>query len=266
MTPEELYAQQQQYSGNGIAQAVANARQINANNNADAAIPIIENAPSQVVSQLNQMNADSAYKSKMADRAAIEGRRDAMLDAREAKLNAAAGYVPGQAPASGLGGNVLDGIVAQAPTQFNGKYIKTENHNLGKGLYNAHTKTYGSKATRNFNPGNITGMSGKLLYGAIGMADSPVGDKGDRSQLVFNTPKAGFQAMHQLAMNNYSGAPINKSFSKWQTDQNSFKAKLNDLSKNGINTGSKYSALSPEQQGLFRKIWSQHEGYRGEFY
>jgi len=108
MTPEKLYAQQQQYSGNGIAQAVANARQAKANNNADAAIPIIENAPSQVVSQLSQMNAESAYKSKMADRAAIEGRRDAMLDAREAKLNAAAGYVPGQAPASGLGGNVLN--------------------------------------------------------------------------------------------------------------------------------------------------------------
>ena len=172
-----------------------------------------------------------------------------------------------EAQVAGLGNVVApsSSVVSSAP--FDGKYIKTEDHNLGKGLYNSYTKQYGSKATRNFNPGNITGMGGNLLYGAVGMADSPIGDKGDQTQLVFKTPQAGFDAMHKLALSNrYNTAPINTAFSAWQTDQKSFKNKLHDLNKAGINTNNKYANLSPEQQKVFRKVWSQHEGYRGDFY
>jgi len=144
--------------------------------------------------------------------------------------------------------------------------IISEDHNKGLGLYNPYTKTYGSKATRNFNPGNITGMSGKLLYGAVGISKSNVGDKGDRAQLVFSSPQAGFKAMHQLALNNYNNAPISVAFSKWQSDKNSFKNKLLSLQKAGVNINSKYGMLDKAQQKTFRKIWAQHEGYKGKFF
>ena len=105
----------------------------------------------------------------------------------------------------------------------------------GKGLdirttkmYNHYTKKRGAKATRNNNPGNITGMGGKLLYGAKGFARSNTGDKGDQNQLVYESAESGFKAMHALAMKNYSGGPIKQQFNKWQTDKKSFNKKLRD--------------------------------------
>jgi len=125
----------------------------------------------------------------------------------------------------------------------------------------------GSKATRNNNPSNITGMGGKLLYGAIGFAKSNTGDAGDRNQLVYATPQAGFQAFHRLASSGrYNSAPINKAFSKWQTDQVSFRNKLSDLARHGVDTNKRYRDLSPQAQKVFRMVWSKHEGYKGEFY
>ena len=133
-------------------------------------------------------------------------------------------------------------------------------------MYNTYTKKKGSKATRNNNPGNITGMGGKLLYGAVGFAKSSTGDKGDQNQLVYHSEAEGFKAMHDLAIKNYSAGPIKQQFNKWQTDKRSFRHKLRDLEKFGINTSKSYKALSAADQKLFRKIWSQHEGYRGTFY
>ena len=135
-----------------------------------------------------------------------------------------------------------------------------------KGRYNTYTKKRGTKATRNNNPGNITGMGGKLLYGAKGFARSSTGDKGDQNQLVYGTAEEGFKAMHTLAMSKYSRGPIRQQFKRWQTDMKSFNRKLKDLSKYGVNINKSYASLDPQDQKLFRKIWSQHEGYRGTFY
>jgi hypothetical protein len=134
------------------------------------------------------------------------------------------------------------------------------------GTKNPFTNKVGNKATRNNNPGNITGMGGKLLYGAIGFNRSNTGDRGDRMQLVFKTPQDGFKAMHQLALNKYSNAPIRTAFDKWQTDKKSFKHKLSALKRAGIDINKKYSQLSPEEQFTFRRIWSRYEGYRGQTY
>ena len=135
-----------------------------------------------------------------------------------------------------------------------------------QGMFNPITGIKGTKATRNNNPGNITGMGNKLLYGAIGFAKSRTGDNGDQNQLVYKTPQEGFRAMHELAVKRYSQAPINMAFSKWQTDQKSFANKISDLNKYGIDTRKRYVDLTPDDQKLFRKIWSQHEGYRGTYY
>ena len=138
---------------------------------------------------------------------------------------------------------------------------------LSKGLTTEERLARGlSKATGNNNPGNITGMGGELLYGAVDFARTNTGDKGDQNQLVYGTPQAGFNAMHTLAMNNYSKGPIKTAFSKWQTDKKSFQNKLRDLSKYGVDVNKPYSRLNKDDQKLFRKIWSQHEGYKGEFY
>jgi hypothetical protein len=138
----------------------------------------------------------------------------------------------------------------------NHKYIN-ENDRIKNGI---------SKATAHNNPGNITGMGGKLLYNAIGIASSNTGDSGDRKQLIYATPEDGFKAMHTLAVRHYSDAPIRIAFNKWQTDKASFFNKLRDLEKYGIDTSKKYTDLNSTDQKLFRKIWSQHEGYRGKFF
>jgi len=252
MAVEDFYSMQnQQYSKSGIRDDVSRAKQIRSKR--DAGVDILS-APtfeeSQLANTISAINAQNDQQ-KAFD---LQTEREAMYD------NAVVAPL-----GMGDGNNIVVGKNTGS-VPFDGTYIKTEDHNLGKGLYNAHTKKYGTKASRNNNPGNITGMSGNLLYGAVGMADSPHGDKGDRTQLVFNSPQEGFNAMHNLALKRYSGAPIGSAFSKWQTDQESFRGKLKDLNSAGINTGSKYSSLSPGQQKLFRQIWSRHEGYRGDYY
>jgi hypothetical protein len=145
--------------------------------------------------------------------------------------------------------------------------ISHEASPLSRGLTTEERLARGlSKATGNNNPGNITGMGGKLLYGAIDFARSSTGDKGDQNQLVYSTPQAGFEAMHRLAVDKYSNGPIKTAFAKWQTDKKAFQNKLNDLAKYGVDINKPYSKLDKDSQKLFRKIWSQHEGYRGEFY
>ena len=132
------------------------------------------------------------------------------------------------------------------------------------GTVNPLTKRKGTKAYRNYNPGNITGMSGKLLYGAIGFAKSNTGDAGDRMQLVFPSEEAGFKAMHQLALDRYSGGAIKTEFAKWQTDKKAFLSKLSALKRAGIDINKRYSDLSPKEQRKFRKIWAMFEGYKGK--
>jgi len=136
----------------------------------------------------------------------------------------------------------------------------------GGDKFNEVTGKRGTKATRNNNPGNITGMAGKLLYGAVGFAYSGTGDKGDQSQLIFKTPEEGFKAMDKLARTKYSNGPIRTEFRKWQTDMKSFNNKLQSLKRAGVDINKSYASLDSDKQKAFRKIWSQHEGYRGEFY
>jgi len=127
--------------------------------------------------------------------------------------------------------------------------------------------TSGTKAERNNNPANITGMGGKLIYGAVAFATSNTGDAGDRKQLVFKTIKEGFKAMDDLYKKKYSDKPIAIDFKKHQTDMVSFASKLKDLRKHGIDVDkTKYSDLKPKDQLLFRKIFAKWEGYRGKTY
>ncbi len=161
-----------------------------------------------------------------------------------------------------MNGNPYDLNIASKP--FDGKYIATEDHNLGKGLYNTLTGIYGSKATRNNNPGNITGAGGKLLYGASGIASSPVGDTGDRTQLVFDSPKAGARAMRNLmSSKSYNNQGIAKDFAKWQSDKKAWNNMLIGLKDKGIDTNKTFNQLSPENQYIMLNQRASHEGYKG---
>ena len=131
--------------------------------------------------------------------------------------------------------------------------------------HNPYTKKSGNKAFRNNNPGNITGMSGKLLYGAARIAHSKYGDKGDQAQLVYDTPDKGFRAMHSLmSSDRYNNAPIHQAFAKWQSDKAAWANMLVDLNKSGINTQQRFGQLSPAHQALFMNKRARHEGWTGQ--
>ncbi len=127
---------------------------------------------------------------------------------------------------------------------------------------NGVVKERGSKSWRHNNPGNITGMGGKLLFGAIGIAKSNTGDKGDRAQLVFSSTQAGFDAMRALMIKRYSDGPIVSEFREYQTDMVSFGKKIRDVAAHGISTSQVFSQLSKEEQDTFMKIWAKWEGYK----
>jgi len=122
-----------------------------------------------------------------------------------------------------------------------------------------------NKATRNNNPGNITGMGGKLLYGAIGFARSNTGDAGDHVQLVFKTPQDGFKAMHKLmSSERYNKEPISKAFKQYQTDMNAYNNILKEYRRKGINVDRlRYNDLTPAQKAIFLSTRARFEGYQG---
>ena len=131
-------------------------------------------------------------------------------------------------------------------------------------MYNPYTKKYGNKAFRNNNQGNITGMSGNLLYGASRIARSKHGDAGDRGQLVFDTPKQGWQAMYSLMKSDrYNNAPIRQAFSKYQSDQKAWSNMLHNLEVAGIDTKSKFNSLPMKQKLTFMNQRAKHEGWTG---
>ena len=153
---------------------------------------------------------------------------------------------------AGTNTSVLDG----------NKYINDQK--VGGRMYNPYTKLYGSKATRNFNPGNITGMGGKLLYGASRIARSNHGDAGDRGQLVFDNARDGWRAMRGLmSSERYNNAPINKAFSKWQSDKNAWGNMVTNMEAEGINTNDTFNKLPLDKQLRFMRIRARHEGYKG---
>jgi len=176
-------------------------------------------------------------------------------------------------------GELLDPILAREQgggdvslSQGGGSFSPNASSN-GKGFtiydngkYNSYTKLSGNKAFRNNNPGNISGMSGNLLYGASGFARNSHGDAGDRAQLVFNTPQQGYKAMYQLMSGkNYNNAPISKAFSKYQSNQVAWKNMQNAMVKNGINPRtSTFNQLSPQQKVWFMNSRAAHEGYTGQ--
>ncbi len=135
----------------------------------------------------------------------------------------------------------------------------------GSGVIVGENNSFKSKASRNNNPGNITGMGGKLLYGASGIARSNTGDKGDRAQLVFNSPQDGWNAMRKLmSSERYNSAPIRQSFRQYQTDQNAYANILKEYQRKGINVDNQtFNSLTPELQNEFMKTRARFEGYRG---
>jgi len=142
-------------------------------------------------------------------------------------------------------------------TPGSGANIKTS------GMFNEFTGLRGNKAFRNNNPGNITGMGGKLLYGAKGFAGSKHGDAGDRNQLVYGSAEDGTRAMHSLMSGSkYNNAPIAQAFSKWQTDQKAWNRMKNEYRHAGIDVDrSRYNDLSSGQKQKFMQIRANHEGY-----
>jgi len=141
--------------------------------------------------------------------------------------------------------------------------IYDEDHNLGKGFYNPYTKKYGNKAYRNNNPGNITGMSGKLLRGAARLAHNKFGDKGDQIQQVYDTPAAGWKAMYGLMKDKYSKGTIRNSFSKWQSDQKAWGKMKDDLVASGINIDKGFMDLNLEDRMVLMNQRAHHEGWTG---
>ncbi len=135
----------------------------------------------------------------------------------------------------------------------------------GSGMYNEMTGLRGNKAFRNNNPGNITGMSGNLLYGAKGIARSGTGDVGDRAQLVYETADDGWRAMNSLMSGSrYNNAPIASAFSKYQSDQNAWSNMKKHLTKSGIDVNnSTFNQLSPQQKIVFMNQRARHEGFTG---
>ena len=132
-------------------------------------------------------------------------------------------------------------------------------------MYNPYTKISGTKATRNNNPGNITGMSGKLLYGASRIAHSKYGDSGDQRQLVYDTPEQGWKAMHSLMSGDrYNKTNIAQDFAKYQSDKKAWGNMLNDLRSKGINPDmNTFNKLSPAQKLYFMQSRARHEGFKG---
>ena len=167
--------------------------------------------------------------------------------------------------------SMMEGV---PPSQFSGNLVGYASNGspvgdgftiTDDGMYNSYTKLRGNKAYRNNNPGNISGMSGNLLYGAKGFARNSVGDVGDRSQLVFQTPQAGWKAMYSLMSgDSYNNAPINKAFSKYQSDQDIWKSMVGDMRANGINADrSTFNQLNNRQKVWFMNQRARHEGFTG---
>jgi hypothetical protein len=143
------------------------------------------------------------------------------------------------------------------------KYVYHQS--LNGELYNPYTKQSGSKATRNFNPGNITGMNGKLLYGAHKIARSNHGDVGDQSQLVFGSARDGWRAMHSLMRSDkYNKAGIAQDFAKWQSDKAAWSNMLSKMQSSGIDTNMTFNSLPMNQKIEFMRMRAAHEGYKGQ--
>ena len=164
----------------------------------------------------------------------------------------------GHMPNSG-GSNATGNFVPNAATQGKGFTI------YDNGKYNSHTGLSGNKAYRNNNPGNISGMGGKLIYGASGFARNSHGDAGDRAQLVFNTPRQGWKAMNQLMSgDSYNNAPISQAFAKYQSNQTAWKNMQSAMVNHGIDPRrSTFNQLSPNQKIWFMNNRASHEGYTG---
>ena len=121
-----------------------------------------------------------------------------------------------------------------------------------------------NQATRNKNPGNLSGMSGNLLYGATSIANSKNKDAGDRAQLVFDTPEKGWNAMKSLmSSERYNKDGFRQDFSKWQTDQKAFNNILLDMTNKGININKRFIDTSPHEQKIAMNTRARFEGYQG---
>jgi hypothetical protein len=126
--------------------------------------------------------------------------------------------------------------------------------------------TNGTRAERNFNPGNITGAGGKLLYGSVGFdRDNRPTDVGDRTQLQFATPDDGLRAVYSLSSGSrYNNEPINKAFAKYQSDQNVFASKLKDASNSGVDINKTFNEQSPEGKASWLNLTTRWEGWHGK--
>jgi len=128
--------------------------------------------------------------------------------------------------------------------------------------------TTGSRANRNFNPFNITGMSGKKLYGAVGLDhdDRPV-DPGDKVQQVYANDDEGLHAGYSLSSGksyNDKNEPIRTAFSKYQSDQKAFADKLSLAKERGVNINKSFNQQSPEGKAAWLNVTTQWEGYKGK--
>ena len=134
-------------------------------------------------------------------------------------------------------------------------------------MHSPYTGITGTMADRHINPGNISGVSGNLLYGASRIARNKASSKrgnGDVKQLVFPDARTGWRAMYSL-MNKpmYNNAPIVQAFSKYQENKDAWKTMVSGLNKKGIDTNMVFKNLTMEQKVLFMQERARHEGWTG---
>lgn len=147
-----------------------------------------------------------------------------------------------------------------------GKYInKGIRQYSGPGSLNKSTGISGNKATRNNNPFNISGLGGKLLYGAKGFSYSKHGDKGDQKMLYYASAEDGVKAgVKLMSSNRYNNKPIAQAFKKYQTNQKAFGNMLTKYRKLGIDVDNKtFNQLTNSQKYDFMAVRAEHEGFSG---
>ena len=179
--------------------------------------------------------------------------------------------------AAAVGNFVSDELFEDAeaghPTETRSAYVSPDGENrlpevTSRNGETTHTsgeiRTGGSKAWRNNNPGNISGMNpdNVTTYGAAGVAVTTTGDSGDQRQLVFNTREEGVAAFDQLIERSYSEGAIEEELKTYQTSESGYRGKISSMKKAGIDVSKPVGDLTAEQYEKFREIMFRFEGWK----
>jgi len=225
-----------------------------------------EQEPEPALNQAS-MNSFDDIQSLKREQQEAEAARAKQAEADAKKMDIFQNAINERAMMSRYVSNLADTTAGNSQQRFAapGGYLSSGANIQTEGKFNLATGKRGTKAWRNNNPGNITGMGGRTLFGAIGVAKSPHGDSGDRAQQVFDSPEAGTKAMlQQMSAPSYNKAPIASAFDKWQTDKKAWNRMKNQYRTVGIDVDNqRFNDLTPKQKYTFMNIRAKHEGWNG---